>query len=67
MTSYRESEKLLEDPVAAEGDFKIAEGLKFTNKAASGVHGLAVKVRWLLPADLTRRLKSTGCHVVMFD
>lgn len=43
VTSYKESEALLSDPAAAQGDMAIAEGLQFTNKAASTVHWASVK------------------------
>ena len=44
VTQYKESEKLLADPTAASGDMAIAEGLTFTNKAASSLHWASVKV-----------------------
>jgi hypothetical protein len=44
VTQYKESDKLLGDPAVAEGDFAIAQGLKFTNKAASGIHSMSCKV-----------------------
>lgn len=44
VTVYKESEALLSDPAAAQGDMAIAEGLQFTNKAASTVHWASVKV-----------------------
>jgi hypothetical protein len=44
VTQYKESERLLADPAAASGDMAIAEGLTFTNKAASGLHWASVKV-----------------------
>lgn len=44
MTQYNESERLLADPTVASGDMAIAEGLTFTNKAASSLHWASVKV-----------------------
>jgi hypothetical protein len=44
VTQYNESERLLSDPTAASGDMAIAEGLTFTNKAASSLHWASVKV-----------------------
>jgi hypothetical protein len=44
VTQYKESERLLADPLAASGDMAIAEGLTFTNKAASSLHWASVKV-----------------------
>ena len=46
VTQYNESERLLADPTVASGDMAIAEGLTFTNKAASSLHWASVKVRW---------------------
>lgn len=44
VTQYKESDRLLADPLAASGDMAIAEGLTFTNKAASSLHRASVKV-----------------------
>lgn len=47
VTQYKESEKLLADPVMQQGDFAIAEGLKsltFNNRAASSMYNMSCKV-----------------------
>ncbi len=44
ITQYKESDALLGDEAVAQGDFAIAQGLKFTNKAANGIHSMSCKV-----------------------
>lgn len=44
ITQYKESDALLGDETVAQGDFAIAQGLKFTNKAANGIHSMSCKV-----------------------